>query len=78
MDLLGEGVQLLLNRGDLFELDILFIAHLKQEVFHTRETPSHGLHDGGYDGLDLLATRRGLFWHSAHSTTGRPVLLDVA
>jgi hypothetical protein len=59
-DLVSQGVQLLPNHGDLFELDILFIAHLQQEVFHTREAPRHGLDDGGYNGRDL-ATRRGFF-----------------
>jgi hypothetical protein len=47
---LGECVELRLERTGPFELDVLLVSHLNQEGFYPGETPPDRLHDGGHDG----------------------------
>jgi hypothetical protein len=63
----GERLELHLERDAPFELDVLLVSHLNQETFHSRQTLGDGLHDRGYDGLNFSTTRvrfGHLGWHS--------------
>src|ERR1700674_2641117 len=52
----SECVELRLERGDPFQLDVLLVSHLDQEGFHPRETPRDWLHDGDYEGGNSSTT----------------------
>jgi hypothetical protein len=54
---LGQCVELRLERSYPFEFNVLLVSHLNQETFHPRQTLGDWLHDGGYDGLNFSPTR---------------------
>jgi hypothetical protein len=61
----SECIDLHFERGDSFELHVLFVSYFEQEGFHPRETPLGPLH-GGDDGRGSWTWASGSFCHLAH------------
>jgi hypothetical protein len=67
-----EFSELLLERYDSFQLDVLLVAHLDEEIFHPRQTLRDWLH-GGDNGRNFSTSGSGLFCHHGHSArSGEP------
>jgi len=64
----GEKLDQRMELGEPFDLNVLLESHLKDEGFHSRETPRDWLHDGGHDGWHFWTTVCVRLGHSGHST----------
>jgi hypothetical protein len=60
----GECVDLELELGAPFKLDVLLVSHLNQQGFYSYQTPRDGFHDGGHNRRDSSTTARVCSRHS--------------
>ena len=66
-DVRCEFRDLLFERCDPFQLDVLLMTHLDQEGFHSRQTPPDRLHDGD-DSRNSSTSKSVHLCHYAHSS----------
>ena len=63
LDVFGQCVEMRLESGDSFELNVQLESYLNQEGFDPRQSPRNWLDNGGNDGRNSSPTVGVRFWY---------------